>query len=343
MTRLSRIAVAGLASIAWTPLWMHLPFGAALLQAQQSHTPHVAVHVSADTDSDENADSDDDDDDKDDDASKVVSSSSSRAAMRTIDVSRMMRPSRDATTPLRVDVSYGAGSLTVAPGNDPWLYDVRIDYLARHNTPAVSFDSTAHSLTVSGSTRDDIKVDMGDHKNHATEDARVTLSHSVPLDIHLAFGGGNVTADLGGLKVQRLNLETGGAEAELRFRTPDPVPLEELNLKVGAAGFEATGLGNAHVRRMTVQALAGDVNLDFGGQWTGDANVDVTAAVGAVHIHVPQNVAVDLDHSSKMIVGDSENNTGAATALTPGGPIYHLRVHSTATLGSIEFDRKTRE
>jgi len=339
MIRLTRTVMAGLiASTAWAPAWRHFSFGGpATLDAQQS-TARGVSKADSDDDSDNDADAD-----TDSDADQAPPAHGrATGSPRTLEVARMLHPARDLGTPLHVDVSYGTGSLSLSPAEGPWLYDVHLRYLPGRGTPNVVYDSLSHSLHASGSKHgDNVDINFGEHEQR-DDDLHVALGRTVPLDLSLHFGAGDVRAQLGGLSVQRLKIETGAAHAVVSFDSPDPVPLDDLEIKVGATGFEATGLGNAHVRHIVVQAIAGDVDLDFGGHWTSDATLEVQAAVGAVHIHVPSNVAVDQS-STKVIIGSSGDMPGVAAPQTPGGQIYHLHVKSTTTLGSIDYDRKTHD
>jgi hypothetical protein len=342
MTRLTRTVVAGLiASTACVPAWMHLPFaGAATLQAQQSKGTSRASKADSDDDNDSDSDNESDSDDRD---QAAVVNTHGKGSERTLEIARMFHAARDTSTMLHVDVSYGTGSLFLSPATGPWLYDVHLSYQAKDNWPTVLYDSLTRSLHVSGTKHGDMQVSFDDHHSHGDDDLRVALARAVPLDLSLTFGGGDVTAQLGGLSVRRLKVAAGAADAQISFSSPDPIPLEELDLKIGAAGFLAAGLGNAHVKHMVVRAAAGDIDLDFGGQWTGDATLDVAAAFGAVHIHVPRDVTIDTDRSKVVIGSKDDSGLGTAAPQSPGGRIYHLHVRSTTTLGSIDFDRKTRE
>ena len=171
-----------------------------------------------------------------------------------------------------------------------------------------------------------------------TSDLHIGLARGVPLDIALAFGAGEGKVQLGGLSVRRLKVETGASQTSIGFDAPNPIPLETLDIQVGAAEFTATGLGNANVRHMNVEAGAGSVDLDFGGAWKGNVTLDVTAAIGSVSIHVPPDIVID--RHNKAYLGALEDNAEAAVApLRPGTPVYHLHITGTATLGAIELDR----
>jgi hypothetical protein len=339
MIRLSRTMVAAvIAATGVLPRWTPIS-GAQLLGAQQPPKPHVAA-----SDSSDDVDKDDDSNSENDDDSDNPKQEVQRAGNgeRTVDVARMLRLARDTGAPMHVRLAYGAGDLSVMPADGPWLYDVRLNYQPDRESPNIAYDPASRTLAIGGKkTNDDINVVIGDHHGHSSDALHVALARKVPLDLDLTFGAANATAKLGGLSVQSLNIQTGAADAEVSFASPDPVPLQQLDLKIGAASFAAKGLGNAHVQHMTVKGIASDVDLDFGGEWTGDATLDLQAALGSVHIHVPDGVVVDAP-GPKMLIGSWDNSAGPATPL-PGGKVYHLHIVSKAALGSVDVDRKTRE
>lgn len=322
--------------------------GPATVGAQQATKPKAggphttkSVHIQvstddraeADADSSSSASSDDQEDASDDDSSTPAASSD---AARTVTISRQFRPSRDATAPLSVNLSYGVGSLTLQPADPSWLYNVRMSYKPEQMTPSVHFDTATHSLRINSSS---ITVGPG---HHDSGDLQVGLARGAPLDMRVEFGAGDLSMQFGGLALRSLWLSTGASDASIAFDSPNTVDMDRLKLEIGAAGFKATGLGNARVKAISVEAGVGDVDLDFGGHWTNDITLELTSALGAVHVHVPQGVIVDHP-ASKVFIGSMDDNTGGSTGAgspqKPGGPLYHLRVSGTTALGAIDFDR----
>lgn len=332
------VACAVAAAAAGAPLWGPLPLAAQGQSAAKArpHPTTVQVQVSTDdtADADHEDSSADSGDNSDDDAPATVSKADGDS--RTITIGRQFHPTRDATAPMAVNVSYGGGSMVVRPADQEWLYNVRMSYSPRSMTPAVHFDTAARTLRVGSSS---INFGPGHDKS---ADLRLDLARGVPMDVKVEFGAGDVNMQFGGLSVRALSISTGASDATVAFDSPNAIDMDHLKLEVGAAGFKATGLGNARVRNITVAAGVGDVDLDFGGHWTSDIALDLSSALGAVHVHVPTGVVVDHP-SSKVIVGSMDDNTdgatGAGSPQTPGGSLYHLRVHGTTAFGAIEFDR----
>ena len=298
----------------------------------------TALQDTADHD-DSNKDADDSDDDDD---NKPSAPAHVQGGSRTLTLARQFRAARDTAALMHVNVSYGIGTLNVAAADAPWLYNVRLGYTAPAKGTEMHFDTASRTLEIGSNSRSKT-VTMGKHDSKDS-DLHVALARGVPLDLSVEFGAGDANLLLGGLSVRDLTVSTGASDATVRFDAPNPIPMERMKLEIGAAGLKAIGRGNAHAKAINVEAGVGDVELDFGGHWTSDIDLDITAALGAVHIHVPHGVIVE-QAKDKIVIGSMEDNTGgsagAGAPQSPGGPIYHLRARGTTTLGSIEFDRQT--
>jgi hypothetical protein len=307
--------------------------------------PKVSTNVTVSTDTGAGASDSDDDtdaaDDNDDDNSPAAASTVNHA-MRTLVTGRQIHAARDTAAPMHVKVTYGVGTLHVAPADAPWLYDVHLAYDQPDKEQTVRFDTLSRTLSIGGGPESD-QIHIGKRNDSDDSDLRVGLARGVPLDLRVEFGAGDAVLQLGGLSLSNLAVSTGASDATVRFDAPNPIVLDRLKFEVGAAGFKAINLGNAHARSLIVEAGAGDVDLDFGGRWTNDVTLDLTAALGAVHVHVPRGVVLDQT-GSKVVIGSTEDHTGGASGAggpqATGGPLYHLRVNGTATLGSINYDRQ---
>jgi hypothetical protein len=313
--------------------------------ATKGSVPKVSTSVSVSTDSASNDDNNDNDDDNDaadnDDDNSSAAGSAGNHATRTLVTERQIHAAHDTAAPMHVKVTYGVGTLHVAPADAPWLYNVHLAYDQPAKEPTIHFDTASRTLAIGGGPDNDIHIGKRNDSNDS--DLRVGLARGVPLDLRVEFGAGDAVLQLGGLSVSNLAVSTGASDATVRFDAPNPIVLDRLKFEVGAAGFKAINLGNARARSLIVEAGAGDVDLDFGGHWTNDVTLDLTAALGAVHVHVPRGVVLDQT-GSKIVIGSTEDHTGGTAGAggpqTAGGPLYHLRVNGTATLGSIDYDRQ---
>jgi hypothetical protein len=261
-----------------------------------------------------------------------IDSGGAAGGARVLDVMRQQHDS----VPLSVHLSYGGGGLTVRPAPAGLLFAAHCVYGDGSDLPKITFDPAAHHLDIGGEGGGNVSfhartVRFSGSSNDG--DMRLELSPYVPLDLKLHFGAAEATLQLGGLAVRQLEVATGASSTTLRFDSPNQVPMQTLSLHLGAASFGATGLANARAREIEVHAGAGSADLDFGGQWTDDVRLDVSAAFGSIHVHVPPDVGVIANVKAVMgnVDGDAAHN--------PAHAAHHLTIDGKATMGSIEIDR----
>lgn len=255
---------------------------------------------------------------------------------RTMEVSRQLRDSAEQ----RVRVQYGAGRFDLRPTTTPVLYAMQLRYDEDNGEPVHRYDADRHALDIGVSHQ---SLHLGRHISARNGgDMRLALSRAVPLDLDVELGAADATLELGGLALRNVRLESGATDATVRFSTPNPAPLRLLSIEVGAGSFTAENLANANTGEIRVQGGVGGVDLDFGGTWTQNVDLDVDVALGKVAVHVPSDVGVrvvvdrflaSFDHEGLSRRGDawvSDNFDRAA---------HKLRVRISTAFGGIRVDR----
>lgn len=202
---------------------------------------------------------------------------------------------------LEVDVEYGAGQLTVRPGSSGLLYDATMRYDAGMFDPSVRYAAGRLSVDMEGS-----ELRGGNHEPGSLE---LALSPSVPLEIDLKFGAGRAEVELGGLRLRRASIATGASETQVRFSSPNTAEAEALEVQVGAARFEMSGIGNAYARRLDVEGGVGEIVLDFSGRWRRDLDVDVEMGLGSLRLVLPRGLGVRVRKSGLLASFDSQRFT----------------------------------
>ena len=215
---------------------------------------------------------------------------------RTVTMSRQLSGERD----LQVRVRYGAGRFRVAPAEPGLLYRMELRYDEESFEPVADYRAGRLELGVEGTGRD-VNIDRGD-----AGELDVRLARNVAMDLDLEFGAVRADLDLGGLMLEGLELTTGAAEARVEISEPNPISMDRAEFHVGAAQFEARGLGNLHARRILVKAGVGNVELDFTGDWQEDAHVEVEMALGALELRFPRGVGVRLEKDAFLTAVDAD-------------------------------------
>jgi hypothetical protein len=218
-------------------------------------------------------------------------SSVSDAQIRTATISRQLH----VIEPQEVRIDYAAGKLDIRAGADSVLYSMQLQYDASHVIPRHEYDALTRTLRIGTRSLDDSHSGMRWRGGSERGSATFEFARGVPLSLSLNTGAVQGTLDLGGLSLARLVVNTGASETRVRFSTLNPVPMERLELNMGAATVVISQLANANASSMVIKAAAGSVELDFGGEWTQDIVGDLELAVGALTVRVPPNVGVRIE------------------------------------------------
>lgn len=202
---------------------------------------------------------------------------------------------------LHVSVEYGAGRLYVAPGDANALYKATLRYDATTFKPLTSY--------ADGRLR--IGIEGGSVKGRNMKSGRLDLGLSarVPMDLDLKFGAVQAEIELGGLRINRAHIATGASETRITVNRSNPQDCSAFKLEVGAAQFEASGLGNLNCESFDVDGGVGDVTLDFNGAWRVDSSVQIDMGLGSLTLRVPRGLGVQVHKEGFLASFDSEGLT----------------------------------
>jgi hypothetical protein len=236
-------------------------------------------------------------------------------------------------TSLRVDVEYGAGRLNIEPAATGTLYRANVRYDADAFTPKVTYSSGRVRVGMEGRNA------RGRNLKEGLLDLR--LSPEVPVDMELAFGAADATIELGGIRVRSARIKTGASRTVLRVSSSNKEECRSLGIEVGAARFEAQGLGNLNAQRVTLQGGVGEVILDFTGDWQQDMNASINMGLGSLTLRLPHGLGVRVVRQGILASFDSQR-------LTKRGDVYYsenwenathkLSLEVDAALGSIRVE-----
>jgi hypothetical protein len=209
---------------------------------------------------------------------------------------------------LTVDVEYGAGRLSIAPGDVNALYKATLRYDARAFRPLTQYQNGRLRVGIEG----------GSVKGRNMKSGRLdlTLGTKVPIDLNLKFGAVRADVELGGLKIRSAQIQTGASETDLTVASANTEPCSRLDFQVGAAEFRATNLGNLNCEDVHVAGGVGDVTLDFNGAWRVDADVDIDMGLGSLTLKLPRGLGVQVQKTGFLASFDSQG-------LTKRGNVYY--------------------
>jgi hypothetical protein len=250
--------------------------------------------------------------------------------VRTVTSARQFAGERS----LEVDVEYGAGRLNIAPGTTGSLYKSTVRYDPQAFRPVTTYTS-GHLKIGSGDVR---KVRGGRSKSHMNR-LDLALTPDTPLDLELTFGAVEAQIELGGLKIRNAHISTGASETTIRVSKPNTERCELFKLHVGAAEFNAYGLGNTNAERFEFAGGAGEFLLDFSGEWRGgDMHADINMGLGELTLRVPRSLGLRVEKNSMLVSFETNDMTKRGNTYTSENwntAKQKLTIELDAALGSV--------
>jgi hypothetical protein len=115
-----------------------------------------------------------------------------------------------------------------------------------------------------------------------------------PMNLTLHANASDASLDLSGLPLQRLYVQGGASNAEIRFEMLNPDEMQSLTYKADASTVTFHGLANANFTEMTFEGRAGNYLFDFSGDLQRDATVNIKVGFSNVQILVPPGVSAEI-------------------------------------------------
>jgi hypothetical protein len=199
-------------------------------------------------------------------------------------------------------IRFDIGSLEITSGKSA-LYSYDLEYDKASYAPEVRYD------VADGSKEGHFSFDLnsmhraGLRRERQSNRLRLAFTDSIPLDLKVNAGVGDARLSLTGLKISRIDFESGVGGAKISAYEPNPIPCEFVRLKNGVGGFDATGLGNLNFKDFEFEGGVGGANLDFSGDWKQDANILIQVGVGGVTVRMPREIGVRVEAEKHFLSG----------------------------------------
>ncbi len=230
-------------------------------------------------------------------------------------------------------VRYGAGVLRLGPAAEGTLYRMDLTWdddkfepvnIYRNGRLELGVDQRGRSLNIRGRNRSEMDLELG---------------VGIPMDLALEFGAAEAEVELGGLSLSSLEISTGASESTVRISRPNPISMRRATLDVGAADFQARGLGNLRTEELEVNAGVGSVTLDFGGELVADLDVQVMMGVGSLELRIPEGTGVRIEKESFLTSFDTNGMVKRGGAWYSSGwddAEHRIQIDVETAFGSVE-------
>jgi hypothetical protein len=207
----------------------------------------------------------------------------------------------EGATELDADLDLSLGRVVTAHAEEGYLFQAEVSLPEGRLRPRFEASRRGGAAAVSLSLDDAAVSPSAVRRGDALW--RLYLPRRTPTALDLRLGAAEADLDLTGVPLRQLRLESGLARANLRFRRPNPVEMERLDVVAGLSSFDARGLGNARFERFHFDGGAGQFRLDFTGHpLRPGARALVEVGVGALTVVLPAGAPVALRAPSSPFV-----------------------------------------
>lgn len=207
---------------------------------------------------------------------------------------------------LDISIDFAAGELWIDPGNieeaavfdityDAKIVDYDVDYAVRRGVGELIAESE--------------RLEEGDIDTEENE-WRVLLSDRYPMILDLEIGACDAEIELGGLRLEEVNLQFGATSAEIAFSERNPIRMEELRFEAGASSVTGTDLGNANFRLCRFEGGVGSFDLDFRGRYEGESEIRVDVGLGSADIILPEDVPCRIEGADAGLMSSVDVHGG---------------------------------
>jgi hypothetical protein len=127
----------------------------------------------------------------------------------------------------------------------------------------------------------------------STSQIHVFLPADVPIDLDLKIKKGGAVVRLAGLWLRTAEVDFESGAFDLSVAEPLREPMESLSIHTVRGGSLLNGLGNASPRRLDVSYRAAGLDMDLGGHWQRDAEININGSSGGGVVHLPAGVILE--------------------------------------------------
>lgn len=233
-----------------------------------------------------------------------------------------------------VTLKFAAGTLNLQPGAEGALVTGTATYNVADLKPTVSTEN-GNILIETGNF--DLKG-LPKLNQDVINNWELKLGAS-PMRLVINAGAYQGDYELGGLSLERLQIEDGASQVDVSFSTPNLAQMSSLQYTTGASQVSLKGLANANTTDMTFRGGAGEYTLDFSGELRNNMDVNIESGVSSVTIIVPEGVNAQVISDSgftTVSTSGSWKQNGNTYQLTGSGNTITINVKIGA--GSLKLD-----
>jgi hypothetical protein len=251
---------------------------------------------------------------------------------------------------LRAHVHFVAGRLSIGAADTALLYRADVRYDASRARPIARFDGTTGTLEI-GAVAGPISRGFGLHRvrdrgrEELVTELSLLLGRDTPTELIIDANASEGEIALAGVPLHLLRIGASASDARIGFVTANPAALPRLDLSARAAAMHVSGLGNANASRIIATVTAGQLELRFDGDWTGELALEASATLGRIRLQLPDDVGIRITARERLfgtVQGAERYSDGSYRSANWESATRRIEVLASATMGTISIERLRR-
>jgi hypothetical protein len=104
---------------------------------------------------------------------------------------------------------------------------------------------------------------------------------------------GGAVVRLAGLWLRTAEVDLESGALDLSVNEPLREPMDSLSIRTANGACLLNSLGNASPKRLEVSYRMGGIEMDLGGHWLADAEINISGGDGGGVVHLPSGVIME--------------------------------------------------
>jgi hypothetical protein len=237
-------------------------------------------------------------------------------------------PVPDIPAPIDLNLSFGAGKMTLLPNSGADLLSGTATYNVTDFKPEITVDEYSVSLK-----QGNLKLDAVPTIDETIKNEWSLAIKNTPIELAIKAGGYSGDFEFGGLAIKDLHIADGAATVKLKFSTPNTELMNSFRYETGASNINMEKLANANFQTMIFQSGAGNYTLDFSGLLQRDASIFIETGLSRLVISVPDGVPAEVNFEgplTKVIINGDWQQAGDEYFLEGQGPSLTFTIETKA-------------
>ncbi|MFQ6617558.1 MAG: DUF4097 family beta strand repeat-containing protein [Fidelibacterota bacterium] len=200
----------------------------------------------------------------------------------------------EANRELKVNLIMDAGEIIIKKSDSSLSGMAKFYYSKEGYEAACRYDKSFSSLHAEIKKREWLPWRKNVYREDEISKIEILLPTGVLSRLKIKNRTGDVSLDLGGLKLRELYISSWSSNVDMNFSSPNGTKLEILELNVRKGSLKINNFGNAKYELAEINLNIGTILLDLSGENIESSRLNLDLDLGTTEITIPEDIGVEL-------------------------------------------------